>query len=198
MKYFMFVFSVIALFFAYGISEAGYIDEAGLAACRAGTPYSIYRNSGPGRHALPRGFNCEFYDFVDQQVPSGEYSAPAAAPEDCADNVACSALISTGTYCDAYGAEYVALWGDLDDDGDLEAWCTAPLTMTIRALRENSVEKASYDSAQAAKAAADSSRATARAQRMAQCETALADWANASPADVKRCVRFLLYKVHRK
>jgi hypothetical protein len=193
MRFFTPIFCVLALILAYSASADSYMTKAGIDACESGQPYSVYQRPGPGRHKLPAGFHCDYYDEVDNPVPSGEYSAPAAEPEPCEDNVACSALISDGDYCDAYGPQFLAVWGDLDDDGDYEAWCTEPIMTVVKILQEDPAAKATHEAAQAAKAAAAAAKAVSKGEKMGLCETALENWDISTLPAVKDCVRFLLY-----
>jgi hypothetical protein len=144
------------------------------------------------------GINWHYAKLSDVPIPSGEWSAPAAPPQDCQDYIDCSALISSGTFCDAYGESFVAMWGDLDNDGDLEAWCTEPIMTTTKVLEHDQAKKDVYDAEKAAKEQEKAEKESQKAQKQSACDAILDNWDTAADADKWQCVRYLLYKVHGK
>jgi hypothetical protein len=211
-----YLLAVVLLMLSHGYCATAYggsfITESGLAACKAGQPYSVSLR-GVG-FKIPAGFRCEYFDVAD--VEEDDYSNPigwtAPSREDpCEDEEACVALIEDPEFCTPPDAPY---WGDRDGDEDLEAWCTSRVyaKKIVRMLVENSFDRSNYEAAQAAAAAAKqavdediSSRQAQVDAALAAFDAALADWDNADAAAVKaqvlrnaKAIRFLIKKELRK
>lgn len=169
-----------------------YISGDGLAACKSGDVYTVFRKSGNGRFEIPEDFNCGYFDLaeVEEDDPSQPLGwADPSRIDDCIDQNACLENVQSVGYCQEGDSSF---WGDLDDDESLESWCTHMKygKHMVRRFVENASDKAAWQAIEDAKSAVQ----VEIGNRKQAVRSLVQNWDDATAAQVKQAVRYLLMK----